>query len=85
MSTRIATTLTAYNGAMPMKVDFFSTLAQAKELAANAAIDDLAVRCTVDSVSTAVQMMKTLIAAPPQRAAMTLRTTPHSRNGRGIR
>ena len=54
-----------------MKVEFFSTLAQAKELAANP-VDDLAVRCTIDDAATALKMMQTLIAAPRDKLKIQL-------------
>lgn len=56
-----------------LKVEFFSTLAQAKELAANP-VEELAVRCTVDNAATALQMMQTLIATARDKLKIEL---PH--------
>lgn len=55
-----------------LTVEFFSTLAQAEELARNTAVDELAVRCTVDNPATALRMMKTLIAAPRDKLKIAL-------------
>jgi hypothetical protein len=59
-----------------LKVDFFSTLEQAKELARNTEVDDLAVRCTVDDVAMALRMMQTVIAAP--RDKLKIQLPPYS-------
>ena len=59
---------------MKLKVDFFSTLEQARELARNQSITDLAVRCTCNAANadTELRMMRMLVEAPRDKLRIEL-------------